>query len=259
MTDPQRVRAVLDNRHAVLEHLVDSPARKPEIVSALDISRSTVDRAIRDLMEIECVRGSNGTYHSTLVGRLALFEYDRYRTRITSLQQATGFLNGLPNDADLDPVVLDDASITLAEPHAPDHALEQSIDLFREATSLKGLAPVVLAAYPDLIADRLARSALTVEIVAEDEVIATLPELQSSQAESLLDQDELTLYSAETSLPFALWLMDTPTGTHAGITAYNAGGVTGVLITDSDPAIEWASNQYRQYRDQAQQIPLSNV
>lgn len=259
MTDAQRVRAILENRSAVLRHLVDAPATKPEIVSALHTSRSTVDRAIRDLVEIDCVTETNGAYESTPAGRLALAEHDQYRSRIDSIRRSAALLNRLPTRAEIDPVLLDGASVTLSEPHAPDQALVPSIELFEQATTLKGLAPVVLAAYPDLIAERLARTDLTVEIIAEKRVISTLPDFADSRGERLLDQESLTLYEADDSLPYALWLMDTPSRTHAGITAYDSGGVAGVLINDSAAAVDWAHAQYRQYRERAHRVSPSDV
>ena len=254
MPAAEQVRNVLENRNAVLRYLVESPATKPEIVDSLEIPRSTLDRAINELSEIGCVGSKNGAYESTTTGRLALSEYDRYQSTTQAIHQSTTFLNYLPNDANIDPALLKGASITLSEPHAPEQALVPSTELFQEATMMKGLAPVVLSAYPDLIGEQLATGDLSVEIVATEEVISTLPELANSQAESLLDEESLTMYESETDLPYALWLMETPTGVHAGITAYDSSGVAGVLINDSDTAVQLARSQYQQYREEAHLI-----
>ena len=254
MADAERVRTVLENRSVILRYLAESPATKPEIVEALETSRSTVDRAIRDLSEIDCVSEKSGTYKSTTAGRLVLSEYDRYQSTTQSIHESTTFLNYLPDDANIDPALLDDASITLSEPHAPEQALVPSTELFQEATMMKGLAPVVLNAYPNLVGDQLATRDLSVEIVATDKVISTLPELANSQAEDLLAEESLTLYETEADLPYALWLMRTPTCVHAGITAYDSSGVAGVLINDSDAAVQWTRSQYQQYREKAQLV-----
>lgn len=251
MPAAEQVRNILENRSAVLRYLDESPATKPEIVDALQIPRSTLDRAIDELSEIGCVISENSAYRSTTAGHLALSEYDRYQSSTQSIQQSTTFLNFLPEDSDIDPALIDGASITLSEPHAPEQALIPSTELFREATMMKGLAPVVLSSYPELIGEQLATGDLSVEIIAAEKVISTLPKLVNSQAESILEAESLTVFETEVDLPYALWLMETPTGVHTGITAYDSTGVAGVLINNSEAAIQWAQSQYQRYREKA--------
>lgn len=257
--DSKRFREILENRSEVLRYLLNSPATKPEMVSALRLSRSSVDRAVRDLTEIACVTEDGNKYRGTTTGRVALVEYDQYQERSRAIQHADQFLNYLPTDAVPDASLLHGAEITLAESHAPDQALAPSIELFEEATVLRGLAPVVLTFYPTLIEDELRNGDLSVEIVAEEAVINTLPELVGTHAKSFLENDGLSLYCAETNLPYALWLIETPDDSYAGITAYDTGGVVGVLITDSASAVQWAERQYTTYRDQAEAISTSDL
>ena len=258
MTEPdRRFRTVLENRHEVLEHLLTHSATKPELVDALDTSRSTVDRAIRDLTETGCVTESGAEYVATTTGRLAFDEFDRYRTGARSVRKTREFLDYLPADAPLDTAILTGATVTLSEAHAPDRALAPSIDLFERATALEGLAPVVLTLYPDVIANRGQRRDRTVEIIAETAVIETLPTLASSQVESLLNDETVSLLEASESLPYALWLMETPDGEYAGITAYDSGGVGGVLINDSAEAVRWARERYADVRATARPVSSS--
>ena len=196
---------------------------------------------------------------ATTTGCLAVEEFEYYQTKTRSIQETREFLNYLPDDTPLDTDLLTSATITLAEDHAPDQALHPSIDLFEDATALKGLAPVVLTFYPDLIEEQLRQNDLTVEIIAETTVLETLPKLASSQVDPLLDHDAVSLFEANSSLPYALWLMETPNGDYAGITAYDSGGVVGVLINDSEQAIRWARAQYDSYRGAAQTVSVSHL
>lgn len=257
--DDERFRAVLENRSEVLRSLCDSPATKPELVSALRLSRSSVDRAIRDLTEVACVTSEGNEYRATTTGRVALTEYDQYRESAHSIQDADRFLNHLPVDEAPDAALLEGAEITLADSHAPEQALESSIDLFRDATALRGLAPVVLTFYPRLITDELQHSDLTVEIVAEETVLDTLPNLVGAPTDRLHERDSIDLYTTGMSLPYALWFMETPDERYAGITAYDAGGVIGVLINDTDAAVDWAHTEYRKYREQAEAVEAQAI
>ena len=163
----------------------------------------------------------------------------------------------MPADTALDVRLLDTGTVTMADDHAPDQALVPTVDIFKRATHLRGLAPVVLQFYPDLISKQFGESDLTVEIVAESAVLSTLPDIPSLSDTSLSDMDDLTLYESDGALPYALWLMDTPDESYAGITAYDSGGVAGVLVNDADSAVGWAETQYEHYRENAQLASLS--
>lgn len=200
----QRFRTILENRHEVLQYLRSHSATISELVDALDTLRSTIDRASRDLTEIGCVTESGAEYVATTTGCLAVEAFEYYQTKTRLIQETREFLNILPDDTSLDTGLLTGATITLAEDHAPDQALYPSIDIFEDATALKGLAPVVLTFYPDLIVEQLRQNDLTVEIIAETTVLKTLPKLASSQVDPLLDHDAVSLFEANSSLPYAL-------------------------------------------------------
>lgn len=106
-------------------------------MNALRLSRSSVDRAIRDLTEVACVTSEGNEYRATTTGRVALTEYDQYRETAHAIQDADRFLNYLPADEAPDAALLEGAEIALADTHAPEQALESSIDLFRDATVLR--------------------------------------------------------------------------------------------------------------------------
>lgn len=253
----ERFRVVLENRYGILQYLATTSATKPEMVEALETSRSTVDRAVSDLTEIDCITLDNGRYTATTVGHLALQEHARYRTTTEAIRGTGELINYLSDDAPLDTRMLDGAAVTMAEEHAPEQALAPSIDLFEQANRLRGLAPVVLGFYPRLIANRLANSDLTVEIVAEPDVLTTLPDVPTLGENSLSEMGGVTLYETDVELPYALWLMDTPKKTYAGLTAYDSNGVVGALINDADAAVQWATDQYQEYRAGASQVAQS--
>jgi len=225
----------------------------------LPISRSTVDRSIEDLISIDFAAQEGSVYKSTTTGRLALREYDQFKSRTDSLTGASTLLNNLPEEVELDPVILDGARITLAESHAPEQALEPSSEILKDATVLKGLAPVVLNTYLFNIGEQLERDCLGGEIVVEPDVLSSLQRTSNDIAEPIFNDDSLSLYLSETQLPYALWIMETPNGDQVGVTVYNSTGVAGVLVNDSDSAVQWAESQYQSYRDQAELLSKSEL
>lgn len=254
-----RFRAILENRSEVLRALTADPDTKPALADSLDTSRSTIDRAIRDLESAECITRTDDGYVATTTGRLALAEYDRYCRRNGAIQGAYEFLNSLHPDAPVDPAILLDATISMPEEHAPDQALKPSIDLVKRSTSIRGLAPAVLSFYPDLLEQRVREADATIEIIAAEDVLAVLPNLMSERVSEFLEHDNVSLYHADGDLPYALWLMGTDDGIHTGITSYDSNGVAGVLLNDTDDAVEWATAEYERYLDSAELISTSSL
>ena len=199
-----QIRRVLDKRYPVLEYLADGPARKPKLVATLNGSRSTIDRSIGDLIEIRYVRKMDDQYVATTAGRLALREYEKYRRATDAVTSTAELLNHLPNDSPIGTDLLKGASVTMGAEHAPDQALAPSIDLFERATRMRGLAPVVLSFYPNLIAGRLSEGDITAEIIAESDVLDVLPELPSIGDAALSNTEGLSLYESHRELPYAV-------------------------------------------------------
>ncbi|WP_424015150.1 helix-turn-helix transcriptional regulator [Halorubrum xinjiangense] len=256
--DGTDLRSVLAKREDILASLAESPARKPELVDELSVSRSTVDRAIGELTDVDCVVADGSTYSVTKTGRLALAERTEYVAGTDAIGRASGLLKHLPATAEISPAFLKGASVTRSEPHAPDRAAAASASLLTEATKMKGLAPTVLKSDVFTVDGELERDELTVEIVAERGVIDSLRSFPAAPTESLLGRESLSLYESETNLPYALWIMEAPAGDHAGITVHDSGGsVAGVIMTQSEPALRWANEQYREYKRKASCVAVA--
>jgi hypothetical protein len=121
------------------------------------------------------------------------------------------------------------------------------------AERLRGLAPVALSVCPRRITERVDTGELTVELVARESVVASLPALGDGAGARLLDDDAVTVYETDTSLLYVLWMwiVETSDGTVAGITACTDGRLRGLLINESDAAVAWATDRYTAYRREA--------
>ena len=82
------LRSTLSKRHGVLASVAESPKTKPELVAALDQSRSTIDRAVTELSTVDCIEprhDDRSQYRCTQTGRLALETYREYCADATLL------------------------------------------------------------------------------------------------------------------------------------------------------------------------------
>lgn len=78
-------------------------AGEVDLVRSLDVSRSTVDRAVRRLESEGIVERRASGYGLTLVGRLVYEEYLTFTERTTGLLDAAPVFEALPADTPLDP------------------------------------------------------------------------------------------------------------------------------------------------------------
>jgi predicted transcriptional regulator len=253
-SDGRALRDVLHKRADVFRAIEASPASKPELVERLSSSRSTVDRAIADLTDADCVESRSGTYSLTATGRFALAERDRYAAATRTVEAASDLLNDLPEGTTLPSVFLEGATVSVADPHAPSSASTASSRLLERATAMRGLAPTVLKSDVFIIDRELDREDLEVSIVAEPAVVEALSELSDTPVATLLARDSFDLYRSAGSLPYALWVMETPDADHAGITFRGTGDVTGLVTNDSPDAIAWANAELASYRERASPV-----
>ena len=103
------------------------------------------------------------------------------------------------------------------------------------------------------------RDSFDAEIVAETNVVSALSDFSTTLVDPFLQEESLSLYQTEKRLPYALWIRETPTDDHAGITVYNSGGIAGTIVNDSAGAVAWARKTYQEYRKQAQEISTSTI
>ncbi|MFC6837690.1 tetratricopeptide repeat protein [Halomarina ordinaria] len=142
-TDERFVR-LLERRAEFLVHLGDEPQRKPALVEALGRSRSTVDRALRELEHAGLVERHDGGYATTLAGRLAEEAYRTFVETTSTVVAADALLDALPAECEwLDPAVLAGAEYVPTDdltPYELPAALRETVET---ADRLTALVPVV--------------------------------------------------------------------------------------------------------------------
>lgn len=252
----EELRATLHKRSDTLAALAERPRTKPELVEEVGPSRSTVDRSISELEECGCVQRIGSKYHLTPLGRISLEEYRSYTETMDDIYEAGTVINALPDTVSIPSAFLCGASVYVADPNVPESALQPSIELLADANRLTGLAPVALTMYPKILDDLVGENDLEVEVVIERSTLETLLELSQERLERLIQGGDLTFLVTDESLPYALWIIEQPEDTYAGITVYENGGVQGVLINDSEAALSWARETYRGFESTASQASL---
>jgi len=95
-------------RACVIQCLLDDRADKRELEAVLDVSRTTVDRAVSSLDDAGCIVYQDGKWEVTLLGKLAYNEYEQLAARYRGLTAAQPLLDHLspetPSTCDSPPV-----------------------------------------------------------------------------------------------------------------------------------------------------------
>lgn len=247
---------ILSKRHQVLELLLEHPRTKPELVETLPCSRSTIDRAIEDLQEIDCVEPTapnSSQYHATTYGELLLQTHQEYLDRLQDFQEVRPILTELPADAPISEAIINGADVYRSV-RSPDIAFRPGKELKQDASKMIGTAPVIYGEYFEEITNRLKQGAFEFEVILEAPLLDSIHQHYSDEFDTLTAFDAVSIYQTEEPLHYGLWIMDLPSSDTAGITFYNDGGVPGTIVNDSDDALEWATQQYTQYKQTAEKI-----
>lgn len=239
-------------RKQVVDCLRDGITQKREIEEAIDISRPTIDRSIRDLEELGAVVRRNGSIEFTLYG---LFIVNKFRNMLNTYQtftQVRPLLLSLPSETHLTMDVLEEAEVTVPEEYAPHEPLRSTEESLKQASEVKVIAPTIIPRQIELLSDRVINSDLDCELlVREAAVDVLLSDGYHETIEELLENN-CSIWSSPDPANFGLMLVDLDTVHIIGYS--NSGGITAVITTDSKLAVEWAENVFVQCRQNSEEV-----
>lgn len=254
-TSPEELVSVLRRRREVVKALRDEPRTKPELTEECDVSRSTVDRSIDELAELDlCNRNFEKGYHLTTFGR-----------RVAGLEELVekGF-EGLceMQSADLQ-VSMDepgvsgmfiDANIVRGELPVPDRPLREFCKRLRETPRLRGFTPVILQEYVDIGINRLRNDSFAIDLIISPSVNEYLSTEYSDHFDKDLAVDEVDFHEAPLPASTGLALLGDKTDSTACLLCYNEGGLEGFVESRSRLAVGWAERLYEEWRTEATQL-----
>jgi len=248
--------AVVARRGDVLRALADGGERKCELDDELDVSRSTIDRAVRELEGLGLVERDADGYYRTLSGSLALDEYSRFWSRMDGVLNAREVLSPLPSDADVDPVVLNGAEVVLADRHSPLRPARRQIELVERATHVRAVAGAVLPQYVDAYYEGIVDRGMNAEIVLPTPVMERVVADHDDKFYDSLQTGRVDLRQLDRAPPYSLLVVSTPDGPVMGMLVYVQEGIKGFVGNDDPEAVAWARTRLDDYWADASLIPI---
>jgi DNA-binding transcriptional ArsR family regulator len=256
MTPPEtptvdEVADVLRKRWRCLAALVSTPRAKRDLGEELDMPRSTLDRAIRELEGAGLVEAAGGGYRATAFGRVAHRVHGTYRSRLDDACAAAGVLSSLPPGTPLNDEFLAGASVSESSPFAPDSVVEALFESVAAADHVRGVAPTALTGHTSEFRESALAGGGRLTLVCAPELVETLERADAEEWHETLAHDRVETFEAEVPFGFGLWIVDDD---EAGVVVYTETGIKAILRNDSEAAVAWAEAQYDRVADGATRL-----
>lgn len=248
---------LLLRRSALLRALASESRDKRVLAEDLDISRSTVDRALRELTTAQFVTYRDGVYTITLTGQCVLDAFDNCKETFNGVMDAQELLMMLPADAPVAPAFLRDASIYTSTPDIPDGVINELFESVEQADYLYGIAPVALAGQLRAFYDAANAGGTYVEMIIDDELFDNLlrsPDSRQVMVDAIR-RERTNIYLADIPFGYGLWAVDD----EAGMVVYTDTGVGGIALNDTDEAVSWAKSKFGELHDDSNLMTLSSI
>lgn len=243
----------LTKRSELLDLLRDGPRRKSDLAERAAVSRSTIDRALRQLELAGLIERCQGGFALTLGGRLMLEAYHEFHARLEDYCRAHPLVSALPADSRLESELLRDATIVRPEPQAPMKPVLHFRRLVDGADRLRGLSPAILPSYVDVFRTQVVEHGMTAELVLDSGVLERLTADYADEFGEVLATGDLTVYEAASELPFGLVITDDGT---VGVVLYEQYSIQGLIVNDTDAALVWADRIYREICEDGERIEV---
>lgn len=244
------VISLLDRRGDVLEYLSRRPRTQAEIAEDLEISRSTVTRAIQELGSADLVERADGRYRATGLGTGLLEIYTDYKANVRALIDHSEICAYLPPDAPFDPDILSEGTYYSVESGAPFQIGERVNEQFRQAEAIMGLGRTR--------SERASSSVYRQKVLEEERPVENV--FSRSLFEHIRDLSWSTkFFSAPNadfyvhdSVPYGLFVLDTPEERRVLLILYDEDeAMKGVICSTETTAVAWAEGVYRDFREAA--------
>ena len=243
----------VSSRQPVLESLQTEPKDKRALVDELELSRSTIDRSIRELEMQGLVEYSDGALIVTPVGQLAIDGLSELTDTIEIGQRLEEFLEWMPMDEfGVDIRLLADADIIVAEPGDPWSMINQHIQLLKTMDEGRFLLPITGMHAAETAHERVVENEAGCELVVEPSVAEThqADPNYAPIVEEIVATGRVDVYQYEGELPYGLALVG---GTVQVITA-EGDEPRALLETENDEVRDWAEGKYEEYKQQSQKL-----
>ena len=243
----EAIAAAIARRRDFVEYLAGEPRTQAAVAAALDVSRSTVTRAMQELQAAELVARVDGQYRTTRLGEVVLETYERYHSQLSELAAAEGLFENLSPEAPFESWLLTEGTYYPVQRGASFRVRERVNEQFREATRIVGMGRTR--------SERESADVYRQKVIEEDRPVENVLSVDLYEhirnldwAAEFFGAENLDVYVLE-SVPYGLFVIDRPQGAVMVMVVYDADdAMKGVLLGETPSIRAWARDVYESYR-----------
>lgn len=246
--------SVLVERHLYLRALIDQPRSKCDLEEELDGSRSTLDRALRDLADADLAKYKDGVWKPTPLGRCSYKSREAYLERLENLAEAAPLFNEFSSESPVDCTFAIGANVYESDPSMPDAVMRTLLDSVEGGQNVSVATPVIVTGFAEDFYERVRHGEdYSLELLIPPDVFERTRGAFPALTDELLDDENVSLHTASIPFSFGLWIVDSA---EAGIIVFTDQGVRGILVNDTTDALNWATDQYERVKQNANPVFL---
>lgn len=253
---PESVLRNIQQRVEILSEVHDGIEDKRDLSENLSMSRSTINRAIRELTELNIVQEQAGNYKLTLYGKNMYESYCEFIELYKKLVKVKPLLLHLPSSFPFDYNILRTATVCLSErpnPHKPFTALQEGLEI---ADKIQVLSPVVNPRSVHFYHSEITEHNLTAEFILSQSVLDYLRTEHPAKIQTALHKENITFNKISKEITFGMVIIDS---TKMWFSVYDdRGRIVGSITNNTQTAIEWAKLLYDDYKKDSNTVPSSN-
>lgn len=245
---------LLNRRGEILDRLAEDPCDKRTLADELDIPRSTLDRAVRELEAVDLVTYMEGNYNSTPVGERLARRFSTFLEQVAVLLDHKPFFQWMPvEELEFDPRLLAGAELLVPERDNPYAMIDRHVQLLDDVQHVRGMLPVVGLHAHETAHERVVEHGAEAELVVEsgvaDVMLSKPPFAELTEEMVETGRFDLSVYGG--TIPYFLCLFDDET---VQIGVDDGGEPRAMLETDRPEVRVWAKDSIDDYSQQARPL-----
>lgn len=238
-------------RSDILANLVEKPYEKRDLVDELDIARSTLDRAIRELEAYGLVTYSDGKYTVTTIGERLSVHFFSLLGRVELTIEFEPFLEYTSTDEfDLDVRELAGADLLTPESNDPYAMINRHVKVLGRADHFRGVLPIIGLHAFETAYERVLDHGAYHELIVDSGVAETLRSNEDYQNKfrELCEQNGCEILVYDGAIPYFVGVFDDEI---VQIGVDEGGEPRALLETDRREVRTWAHETLEEYKQQA--------
>lgn len=246
----------LFRREAFLSRLSESPAEKPELIDDLDVSRSTVDRAIKELRTEGLVERREGGFDLTHYGDISLRCYEQFVRGVRTVRRSRESLKHLPPSIEIHPAFFRDGTIVSAREEDEREPAAFLRGLLEDAEELWTVTASPHFELISLAHRQVVEEGMRFNLIHSIDTVERLKLHYPDVLESALRSGNLDLYSSDAVPPFGLMKAATDEETVVLVLYGGQGEAETVVVTETCAASNRFDEVFRARRRESSPIEL---